>query len=197
MDSRYRSRRSSSANSGAQPALAPILLHPQTETAKEIQPAESRAFATVEFCVLLLGFAVAGSIMSDVKDWHTASNNALVLGLVVYLALGLSFSGPIMVSWRERLGRRRPVWGIGESLWFATGLLVQVASLSVLLCRWFGEAWGAFGFFAQLVLLPFIYLTGNPRIEWTRAPLSWSNMVGALSVVLWGLCVVTAAVFAQ
>jgi hypothetical protein len=158
---------------------------PRVEQQRPTEPAETRTFATGEICVLMIGFAIAGSAMSDASDWRRASTVQVVLGLVVYLALGLSFCGPIMVSWRERLGRRRPIWGVGESLWFAFGLPIQDGVLSTIIARWFGGASGATTFFCLILLLPFIYLTGNPQIEWARAPLSWSNIVGLLNVLLW------------
>jgi hypothetical protein len=144
----------------------------------------------------MIGFAIAGSAMSDAKDWRRATTEQVALGLVLYLALGLSFCGPIMVSWRERLGRRRPIWGVGESVWFAFGLPIQDGILSALLGRWFGGAVGDTSFFLLLFVLPFIYLTGNPRIEWARAPLSWSNLVGLTSVMLWVMAFFAAVVTA-
>jgi hypothetical protein len=169
-------------------------IQPRVEQDEPSQPAESRTFATVEVCVLMIGFAMTGSAMSDAQNWRRASTAQVVLGVVIYLAIGLSFSGPIMVSWRERLGRRRPVWGVGESLWFALGLPVQDGVLSVLIGRWCGGAWGGLCFLGLLFLLSWIYLTGNPLIQCARAPLSWSNIVGILSVALWGLTVVAAIV---
>ena len=164
----------------------------QSQLGWNTEPAESRTFSTVEVSVLMIGFALSGAVFAGAKNWRAASNHDMVVGLALYLAVGLSFSGPIMVSWRERLGRRRPVWGVGESVWFATGLPVQDVVLSILLARWGSEPWGALSFIALLIVLPFVYLTGNPRIEWSRAPLSWSNLVGLLSMALWGLTVVAA-----
>jgi len=40
---------------------------------------------------------------------------------------------------------------------------------------------------ALIAILHVIYLTGNSRIELNRLPLSWSNLVGVLSVVCWVL----------
>jgi hypothetical protein len=159
-----------------------------------VQPAESRTFATGEICVLLVGFAIAASLMSDLWDWHRRDTAQNTLGIVLYLALGLSFCGPVMVSWRERLGRRRPIWGVGESLWFAFGLPVQIGILSGLSGHWFGSAWGGISAIGLIFLLPAIYLTGNPRIEWARAPLSWSNLVGITSVLLWVSAFFTAVI---
>jgi hypothetical protein len=148
-------------------------------------PAESRSFATVEMCVLLIGFSLTGAAMSDAANWRQISTAKLFLGVVVYLALGLSCCGPVMVSWRERLGRRRPVWGVGESVWFAVGLPIQAAILAALIARWLGGPLGGISFLVLFIVLPFVYLTGNPEIQWSRAPLSWSNLVGMLNIVLW------------
>ena len=141
----------------------------------------------VEMTVLIAGFALSGAVVSRSRDWRHAPQETMIFGLAAYSAIGLALSGPIMVSWRERLGRRRPVWGLGESLWFAIGIFVQDAVATYLVSDRLGPGLG-FGIFCALVLLlPPIYLTGNPRIELGRAPASWSNIVGLLNMVLWGV----------
>ena len=160
----------------------------QRDAKLPVEPAESRTFSIVESVVLIAGFAVAGGFLSHTKTWPRHAGAEFVSAFLLYLALGLSLSGPVLVSWRERLGRKRPVWGLGESLWFACGILVQdVVASAFLFDHLRGLA--VLLFLALIVILPVIYLTGNPRIEFSRAPLSWSNLVGLLSVVLWALAI--------
>jgi hypothetical protein len=142
MDVRWQTRDSDGASPRQSRFATTHPTQPRVEQQRPTEPAETRTFATGEICVLMIGFAIAGSAMSDASDWRRASTAQVVLGLVVYLALGLSFCGPIMVSWRERLGRRRPIWGVGESLWFAFGLPIQDGVLSTIIARWFGGASG-------------------------------------------------------
>src|SRR5437867_3990934 len=97
----------------------------QRDAERPVEPAESRTFSIVESLVLVAGFSVAGGFLSHTKTWPRHTGSVFVATLLLYLALGLSLSGPILVSWRERAGRKRPVWGLGESLWFAFGILVQ------------------------------------------------------------------------
>lgn len=80
------------------------------------------------------------------------------------------------------------MWGLGESLWFAFGILVQVVVVTAFLVDFLGGL-AALLSIALIFVLPVIYLTGNPRIELNRAPLSWSNLVGLLSVLLWALTI--------
>jgi hypothetical protein len=152
------------------------------------EPAESRTFSIVESVVLVAGFAVAGGFLSHIKAWPRRAGAELAVALLLYLALGLSLSGPVLVSWRERLGRKRPVWGLGESLWFAFGILVQDVVASAFLSDRLRSLTALLSI-ALIFVLPIIYLTGNPRVEFNRAPLSWSNLVGLLSVVLWALTI--------
>src|SRR5262245_7238067 len=111
-------------------------------------------------------------MLSRAQAQPNQSLGKMLLGLSVYFALGLSLSGPILVSWRERLGRRRLVWGVGESLWFAIGILAQNIVFSNLVGDWIGTAWGLISSLALLFFLPALYLTGNPRIEVGRSPAS-------------------------
>ena len=86
------------------------------------------------------------------------------------------------------------MWGLGESLWFAFGILVQDVVATGFLVDLIGGL-AAILSIALIFVLPAIYLTGNPRIEFNRAPLSWSNLVGLLSVVLWALTILCASQF--
>ena len=153
-----------------------------------VEPAESRTFSIVESVVLVAGFAVAGGFLSRTNLWPKRTDVELFAALLLYFALGLSLCGPILVSWRERLGRKRPVWGLGESLWFAFGILAQDVVATLFLVDLLG-ALTALLSIALIFALPAIYVTGNPRIKIHRAPLSWSNLVGLLSVVLWALTI--------
>ena len=162
---------------------------------ERVEPAEARTFSIVEMLVLIVGFSLAAGLMARAEQWNTATLSFMTFGLLAYAAIGLGVCGPILVSWRERLGRRRPVWGLGESLWFATGLLVQIVAITYFLFSLLDRlvntdglrVVGVFVPLALMVLLPTLYLTGNPRIELRRAPGSWSNVVGLTSVALWGL----------
>jgi hypothetical protein len=163
----------------------------QRDAKLPVEPAESRTFSMVESVVLITGFSIAGGFLSRADAWPKRASVELFTALLLYLALGLSLSGPILVSWRERLGRKRPIWGLGESLWFAFGILVQVIVATGFLVDVLGGVAGIVAI-ALIVILPVLYLTGNPRIELNRAPLSWSNLVGLLSVVLWALTILCA-----
>jgi hypothetical protein len=156
-----------------------------------VEPAEARTFSIVELLVLVVGFAVAAALVARTERWNAAPPDLLLFGLTAHAAIGLGLSGPIVVSWRERLGRRRPIWGLGESLWFATGMLVQIIVITYFVFDRLERSGSlhvaAFVPLVLVVALPMIYLTGNPRIELRRAPGSWSNVVGLASVTLWGL----------
>lgn len=84
-----------------------------------MEPSESRTFSLVEMVVLVGGFGLAKGTILRFDD---SAIGSLRFGMSLYLAMGLSLSGPVIVTWRERLGRLRPVWGVGESLWFAIGV---------------------------------------------------------------------------
>jgi len=157
----------------------------EADAIQPVEPAESRTFSIVESVVLIAGFGVAAGVLSYADNWPRQINGEFLVLLLIYLAFGLSLGGPILVSWRERLGRRRPVWGLGESLWFAIGLLAQDVALSAVVMVWFGGELTALSFIVLIFVLPMIYLTGNPKIELSRAPFSWSNIVGLLNIAMW------------
>ncbi len=169
----------------------------QSEDASQpyVQPAEARTFSIVEQVVLIAGFGCAGGFMSYTDSWpnRVVDPVALIVSVLLYLSIGLGLSGPILVSWRERLGKRRAIWGLGEALWFATGILVQVVVLTVVVIRRFGPGAAAVAYVGLMVALPVAYLTGNPVIQIRRAPLSWSNLVGLVSVMFWILTIVAIA----
>lgn len=162
---------------------------PHGPAAEPIEPAEARTFSTGEMFLLTLGFALAGAMLAERTQWEK-SFLTTVPGLILYAALGLALSGPPIVTWRERLGRRRAVWGVGESLWFAIGILAQSLTPALLLTR-SDPGWLAALAPLLFVLLPLVYLNSNPLIERSRAPASWSNVMGILDLALWGLLVLS------
>ena len=146
-------------------------------------PSESRIFSLVEMFSLMTGFGIAGGVISFFDIWPAN----LFAAEMFFVALGLSLCGPVLVSWRERLGRRRANWGLGESLWFCAGVVTQSIILAAFVAAHLDAAPAIYVFLVSMIVIPVVCLTGNPNIELRRAPWSWSNVVGMLCIVCWVL----------